>query len=279
MLTRMGWNTNDEHAKHDPTLPFKDSSRGERLQRVMAAGGIASRRKCEAMIEAGEVKVNGICIDFLPAWVDATKDRITIADRRLNLHALNVYVMYYKPRGIVCTMSDPEGRQCIGDIVTHHSGTRIFPVGRLDMESQGFLILTNDNALSNELTHPRHGISKTYEVTVRGKLDEATIGKLQKGIYLVDAHTRHDSSRKGTRAKIENIEIVRHDRDRTLIKITLAEGRNRQIRRMLALVGHPVKRLRRTHIGPVALKGLRPGQWRDLTQKEINALQNSIRRH
>ena len=230
------------------------------------------------MIESGEVKVNGICIDFLPAWIDPTTDRITIADRKLNLHADNVYLMYYKPRGVVCTMADPEGRPCIGDIVVHPSGTRIFPIGRLDMESQGLLLLTNDNMLANELTHPKHKVSKTYEVTVRGKVNEETLAKLQKGIFLADAYTKHDDKKKGQRATIKDIELVRHDRDRTLLKITLTEGRNRQIRRMLAIVGHPVKRLRRTHIGPVALKGLRPGQWRDLTIQEFNALEHSVRR-
>jgi pseudouridine synthase len=274
----MGWNTNQEKSNHDPTLPFKEATRGERLQRVMAAGGIASRRKCEEMIESGEVKVNGIVINFLPAWIDPKTDRITIADRKLNLHAENVYVMYYKPRGIVCTMADPEGRPCIGDIVKHPTGTRIFPIGRLDMDSQGLLLLTNDNILANELTHPKHKVSKTYEVTVRGKITDDTLAKLQKGIYLADAYTKHDSKKKGQRATIKDIEIVRHDRDRTLLKITLTEGRNRQIRRMLAIVGHPVKRLRRTHVGSVALKGLRPGQWRDLTAQEFNALENSVRR-
>ena len=277
-LTKMGWNTNTEPSEHDPTLPFKDAKRGQRLQRVMAAGGIASRRKCEEMIESGEVKVNGVVINFLPAWIDPSTDRITIADRKLNLHADNVYVMYYKPRGIICTMADPEGRPCIGDIVRHPSGSRIFPIGRLDMDSQGLLLLTNDNILTNELTHPRHSVSKTYEVTVRGRVNEETIEKLQKGIYLADAHTKHDSKRHGQKATIKGVEVVRHDRDRTLLKITLAEGRNRQIRRMLAIVGHPVKRLRRTHIGSVALKGLRPGQWRDLTLQEFNSLQNSVRR-
>ncbi len=273
----MGWNTNNKNSNSDATAPFRDSARGERLQRVMANGGIASRRKCEEMIEEGKVKVNGIRVDFLPAWVNPSIDKITIVDQKLNLHADSIYIMYYKPRGIVCTMSDPEGRQCIGDIISHPSG-RVFPIGRLDMESQGLLLLTNDNMLANELTHPRHGMSKTYEVTVRGKVNDSTIAKLQKGVYLADAHTKHDSNRSGKRANIDTIEIVRHDRDRTLLKITLKEGRNRQIRRMLAVVGHPVKRLRRTHIGQVALKGLRPGQWRDLTQPEINVLQNSIRR-
>ena len=274
----MAWNTNEKTPNHDPTAPFRDSTNGERLQRVMAAGGIASRRKCEELIEAGKVKVNGIRVDFLPAWVNPKVDKITVVDQKLNLHSDSVYLMYYKPRGIICTMDDPEGRPCIGDIVSHPSGTRIFPIGRLDMDSQGLLLLTNDNILANELTHPKHGMSKTYEVTVRGKLTEEAIQKLQKGIYLADAHTKHDSSRGGKRASIESIEVVRHDRDRTLLKLTLKEGRNRQIRRMLAVVGHPVKRLRRTHIGEVALKGLSPGQWRDLTPQEVNVLQHSIRR-
>jgi pseudouridine synthase len=274
----MGWNINESESNQDQTAPFRDASRGERLQRVMANGGIASRRKCEEMIEEGKVKVNGILIDFLPAWVDPKIDKITVVDHKLNLHADDIYLMYYKPRGIVCTMSDPEGRPCIGDIVTHPTGSRIFPIGRLDMDSQGLLLLTNDNAIANELTHPKHGMSKTYEVTVRGRVEQDTITKLQKGIYLADAHTKHDSYRGGKRAHVELIEIVRHDRDRTLLKLVLKEGRNRQIRRMLAITGHPVKRLRRTHIGELALKGLRPGQWRDLTQKEINVLQHSIRR-
>ena len=249
-----------------------------RLQKVKASGGIASRRKCEDMIKAGEVKVNGILIDFLPAWIDPKRDRITISDRKLNLHAEDIYVMYYKPRGIVCTMSDPQGRPCIGDIVSHSSGTRIFPIGRLDMDSQGLLLLTNDNALANELTHPKHNVSKTYEVSVRGKVEDETVTKLQKGIFLSDAHTKHDSRKKGQRATIKHLEIVRHDRDKTLLRITLSEGRNRQIRRMLAIVGHPVKRLKRTHVGPVALKGLRPGQWRDLTAQQFNALEQAVRR-
>jgi pseudouridine synthase len=273
----MGWNTNDKNSKSDATDPFRDSTRGERLQRVMASGGIASRRKCEEMIEEGKVKVNGVRVDFLPAWVNPAIDKITIVGHKLNMHTDPIYVMYYKPRGIICTMSDPEGRKCIGDIIAHPIG-RIFPIGRLDLDSQGLLLLTNDNTLANELTHPRHGMSKTYEVTVRGNLQEETISKLQKGIYLSDAHTKHDHKRSGKKANIDSIEIIRHDRDRTLLKIVLKEGRNRQIRRMLAVVGHPVKRLRRTHIGQVSLKGLRPGQWRDLTQQEVNLLLHSIRR-
>ena len=274
----MGWNITKSNTEDDPTAPYRESTRGERLQRVLAAGGIASRRKCEEMIQSGVVRVNGVCINFLPAWVDSKLDRITVEDQRLNLHADDIYVMYYKPRGIVCTMQDPQHRPCVGSVVQHHSGTRIFPIGRLDMDSQGLLLLTNDNVLANELMHPRHGISKTYEVAVRGKLSEDTLAKLKKGIYLADEHTRHDKRKKGQRAKIDTISIERVDRDRTILKITLSEGRNRQVRRMLAIVGHPVKRLRRTHIGPLALKGLKPGQWRDLTPKEVTSIRQSIRR-
>mgnify|MGYP000641847739 CR=1 FL=1 len=125
----MVWNTNQEKSDYDPTLPFKDASRGQRLQRVMAAGGIASRRKCEEMIESGKVKVNGIRVDFLPAWVNPKVDKITVEDHKIKFHAEPVYLMYYKPRGIICTMSDPEGRPCIGDIIQQHSGSRIFPSG------------------------------------------------------------------------------------------------------------------------------------------------------
>ena len=149
----MGWNINESESNQDQTAPFRDASRGERLQRVMANGGIASRRKCEEMIEEGKVKVNGIRIDFLPAWVDPKIDKITVVDHKLNLHADDIYLMYYKPRGIVCTMSDPEGRPCIGDIVAHPTGLRVFPIGRLDMDSQGLLLLTNDNAIANELSN------------------------------------------------------------------------------------------------------------------------------
>ena len=274
----MGWNNTETNTEDDPTAPYRESSRGERLQRVLAAGGIASRRKCEEMIQSGVVRVNGVCINFLPAWVDSKLDYITIEDQRLNPHADDIYVMYYKPRGIVCTMQDPQKRPCVGSIVQHHSGIRIFPIGRLDMDSQGLLLLTNDNVLANELMHPRHGIPKTYEVSVRGKLNEETLAKLKKGIYLADEHTRHERGKRGQRAKIETISIERHDRDRTLLKLTLTEGRNRQVRRMLAIVGHPVKRLRRTHIGALALRGLKPGQWRDLTPKEITSIRRSIRR-
>jgi 23S rRNA pseudouridine2605 synthase len=273
----MAWNVDKKGDKHDPRAVYREPSRGVRLQRVMVDGGIASRRKCEALIEEGEVRVNGVVVDFLPAWVDVAQDRITVKDRKLKFSAETVYIMYYKPRGIVCTASDPEGRRCVGDIVQHHSGTRIFPIGRLDMESQGLLLLTNDRQLTNQLTHPKHEVSKVYEVSVKGTVEQETLEKLRKGIYISDVHTRHDEQQRARRAKVELIELIRTDRGKSLLKIELSEGRNRQIRRMLAIVGHPVKRLRRIQIGPLELKGLRTGQWRDLLPQEITAIKSAAK--
>ncbi|MDP7009464.1 MAG: pseudouridine synthase [Phycisphaerales bacterium] len=271
----MGWNSSTANKDDDPRNIYKDASRGVRLQRVLVDGGIASRRKCEQLIEEGEVRVNGVVVDFLPAWVDIAQDRITVKDRKLRFNATPVYVMYYKPRGIVSTASDPEGRRCVGDIVQHHSGTRIFPIGRLDMESQGMLLLTNDRQLTQELTHPKHEVTKIYEVTVKGTVEQETLEKLKKGVFISDVHTRHDEKQQAKRARVESIELVRADRGKSLLKVELSEGRNRQIRRMLAIVGHPVKRLRRIQIGPLQLKGLRSGQWRDLLPNEVQALKKA----
>ncbi|HJN71386.1 MAG: rRNA pseudouridine synthase [Phycisphaerae bacterium] len=273
----MAWNADKKKGSHDPRAIYRDAARGVRLQRVMVDGGIASRRKCEELITEGDVRVNGIVVDFLPAWVDIAQDKITVKDRKLKFNAESVYIMYYKPRGIVCTASDPEGRRCVGDIVHHHSGTRIFPIGRLDMESQGLLLLTNDRQLTNQLTHPKHEVPKVYEVTVKGTVEQETLEKLRKGIFISDVHTRHDEQQKARRAKVESVELVRTDRGKSQLKIELSEGRNRQIRRILAIVGHPVKRLRRVQIGPLELKGLRTGQWRDLLPQEITAIKKAAK--
>jgi 23S rRNA pseudouridine2605 synthase len=273
----MAWNVDKKSGDHDSRAIYRDASRGVRLQRVMVDGGIASRRKCEELIAEGEVRVNGTVVDFLPAWVDISQDKITVKDRKLKFNAEPVYIMYYKPRGIVCTASDPEGRRCVGDIVQHHSGNRIFPIGRLDMESQGLLLLTNDRQLTNQLTHPKHEVSKVYEVSVKGTVEQETLEKLRKGIFISDVHTRHDEQQKARRAKVESIELIRTDRGKSLLKIELSEGRNRQIRRILAIVGHPVKRLRRIQIGPLELKGLRTGQWRDLLPQEIAAIKRAAK--
>ena len=277
-LPQMGWSTQQSKnpAGDDATSPYRDAARGRRLQRVLAEGGVASRRKCEALIEGGKVKVNGTVVDFLPAWVDPIQDRIAVEGHRLNLHEPTVVVMYYKPRDVVCTTADPEGRRCVTDIVEHPSGVHILPVGRLDMESQGLLLLTNDRKLLQQLTHPSHGVPKVYEVTVRGQMEPETLAKLRKGVYLSDVHSRHDTRKRAKRAQMKSVEIIHASRDRTRLRLVLDEGRNRQVRRMFSHVGHPVKRLLRVEVGPLRLKGLRPGQWRDLLPTEITALRRAV---
>jgi pseudouridine synthase len=159
------------------------------------------------------------------------------------------------------------------DHVRHHSKARLFPVGRLDIESSGLLLLTNDGELSNRITHPKHGIPKKYEVTVTGTIDDAALAKLRKGIYLVDERGPRPT---GKRTAGIDVEVIKRDRDRTRLMLNLHEGRNRQVRRMLAALGYPVRKLRRVTLGPLSLKGLRAGEWRDLLPKEIAMLKKAV---
>jgi 23S rRNA pseudouridine2605 synthase len=248
---------------------FKDKGRGERLQRVLADAGVASRRECEELIEAGEVTVNGHLITDLPAWVDPKRDHIHVRGKRLRITTDHVYVMLYKPKGVVCTNDDPEGRRRAIDLVDHPSRARLFPVGRLDMDSTGLLLLTNDGDLANRLTHPRHGIHKTYEVAVKGSLDEDAVAKLERGLFL------NDRTRGGSKTQPSRLKLIKRDRDRTKMLMELREGRNRQIRRMMLEVGHPVKSLKRISMGPLKLRGLRSGQWRDLLPDELKTLHDA----
>jgi 23S rRNA pseudouridine2605 synthase len=252
---------------------FKDSARGQRLQRVLADAGVASRRESEELIAAGEVTVNGHVITELPVWVDPQRDHIHVRGKRLRITTDRVYVMLYKPKDVVCTNDDPEGRRRAIDLVDHPSRARLFPVGRLDMDSTGLLLLTNDGELANKLTHPRHGIHKVYEVTVKGSLDEDAVAKIERGIFL---HDRKQG--RGSKTQHSRLKLIKRDRDRTKLLMELREGRNRQIRRMMLEVGHPVKKLKRVQMGPLKLKGLRSGQWRDLLPDELKALQSAASR-
>jgi len=258
--------------------PFTNESRGPRLQKVLAAAGIASRRDCEALIEAGEVEVNGILIDALPAWVDPEKDEIRVAGQRLSRREAAVYVMLYKPRGTVTTNSDPQERRRAVDLVNHPSGARLFPVGRLDVDSAGLLLLTNDGELANRLTHPRYGVHKIYEVTVDGRLSDEDVERLERGIFLSDERTTH-GKRTGGAARASKLTRVHTERDRTVLLMELGEGRNRQVRRMLLHVGHKVRRLVRVQMGPLKLKDLQPGEWRELTGAELTSLKRAAARH
>jgi pseudouridine synthase len=243
------------------------------LQKVLAEAGVGSRRNCEELIEAGAVKVNGHTVQSLPAWVDPVKDHITVDGRPIRRQQPHIYVMLFKPRGVVSTNSDPEGRPRAIDLVNHPSRARLYPVGRLDMESSGLLLLTNDGELANRLTHPRHEVHKLYEITISGSLDDEAVSKLERGIFLPQ---RRQPA--GSKTAPSRLSLIKRDRDRTRILMELGEGRNRQIRRMMARLGHKVRKLRRVQLGPLKLKGLQPGQWRELTKQELAALQKAAHR-
>ena len=264
-MSPAGWPKSKKDESFDP----HDRTRGRRLHKLLAEAGVGSRRACETLIESGEVEVNGRTVDTLPAWADPERDEITVNGERVVVPNLHVYVLLNKPRGVVCTNNDPEGRRRAIDLVQHPSQIRLYPVGRLDADSGGLLLLTNDGDLANRLTHPRYGVHKTYEVMVKGNMDEETLDKLRRGFFLPER------DRPGRRATLAHVERIRGSRDRTALRVELREGRNRQVRRMLLAVGHPVRQLRRVSLGPLVLKGLRPGQWRDLLPAEITALKKA----
>ncbi len=248
---------------------FTDASRGQRLHKVLAECGVASRRACERLIAEGAVEVNGIPVTRLPAWVDPVHDEIRVNGRRIRPPQRHVYVMLFKPRGVVCTNADEQGRRRAVDLVRHPSGARLFAVGRLDVDSSGLLLMTNDGEFANRLTHPRYHLSKVYDVTVRGEVSRKTIERLERGLWLGDRRGSAD------RTHHARLKVTKRDRERTRLRMELHEGRNRQIRRMMARVGHPVKRLRRVQIGPLKLKGLRVGEWREPTPAEMSALKRA----
>jgi len=227
----------------------------QRLQKVLASAGVASRRKCEELILDGLVRVNRKVVDKLPVFVDPDKDIITVNGKKI--HAVRkVYFLLNKPKGVVCTNSDPQGRRKAIDIVSARQ--RIFCAGRLDIDTTGLIILTNDSELSNRLTHPRYGLAKTYVAGVKGEISGERIEKLKRGIWLADGKT--------TRASVK---ILKRSRKESFLEIIIRQGLNRQIRRMLAKVGLPIKSLKRTRIGKLSIRGLGVGSFRQLTNAEI----------
>ena len=232
-----------------------------RLQKYMSENGIASRRKSEEMIEAGKVKVNGR-VATLGDKVDPIRDKIVVSGKRVVRNKTKMYVMLHKPRGFVTTMSDELGRKCVSELV-EDAGVRLFPVGRLDRNSEGLLLMTNDGAFSNMLTHPSRHVSKVYRVTVREKVTEEQLTKLTEGIML-----------DGTKTLPCDIHIIDKGENRTVLNVVLYEGRNRQIRRMCEAVGLTVIRLKRTEIAGVRLGMLPQGKWRELNEKETQHLTN-----
>ncbi len=230
----------------------------QRLQKVLAAAGVDSRRKCEELITAGAVRVNRRLVDELPAFVDPEKDVITVYGKKI--HAVpKVYFLLNKPSGVICTNSDPQGRKKAIDLVP--AGQRIFCVGRLDIDTTGLIILTNDSELTNRLTHPRYELAKTYVATVKGAIDAAAAEKLKRGVWLSEGKTARAA-----------IKILKRAHNESMIEITIRQGLNRQVRRMLAKVGLSVKSLKRTKIGKISIRGLGVGRFRTLKKPEVEYL-------
>jgi len=227
----------------------------QRLQKVLAAAGVDSRRKCEELILDGAVRVNRKVVDKLPVFVDPERDVITVNGKKIRA-AKKVYFLLNKPKGVICTNSDPQGRKKAIDLV--RTGERIFCVGRLDADTTGLIILTNDSELSNILTHPRYEIAKTYVVRVKGEIKPEQIEKLKKGVWFAEGKTGRAS-----------VKILKRGHKESLVEVTIRQGLNRQVRRMLAKVGLPVKSLTRIRIGRLTARGLGVGKFRALAKAEI----------
>jgi len=233
-----------------------------RLQKILSQAGIASRRAAEKLIADGRVTVNGETIREMGVKADVSADDIRVDGRRVKAPARLRYILLNKPRGYVTTRSDPQRRPTVIDLL---GGVPeyVYPVGRLDYDTEGLLLLTNDGDLAARLTHPRHGVERTYEARVAGMPDDAALARLRTGIPL-DGH-------RTLPAVVAVLKERRRDGDGVLL-MTIREGRNRQVRRMCEAVGHPVQTLRRTRIGPMSDRRLRSGEWRELTALEVEKL-------
>lgn len=230
-----------------------------RIQKVLSEYGIASRRKAEEMIKSDLVEVNGE-IAKIGDKIDLSRDKIFVAGRPLELNIKKYYLMLYKPRGFISTMSDEFGRKCVASLVKDIPA-RVYPVGRLDKDSEGLLLMTNDGDFSNKVLHPSKEIEKKYRVTVKPKITEDKLTKLS-SITKIDDY------------KIEpaKINVLKAAEDRTVLEIIIKEGKNRQIRKMCEQAGLEVARLKRTAIGDLKLGMLQPGKWRELFPQEIKKL-------
>jgi len=239
---------------------------GIRLQKVLAQAGVASRRAAEDLIFRGRVEVNGEKVTEQGRRVDPAKDVIRVDGLRIPPKAEHQYVVLNKPRGVVSTMEDPRGRPALQELVSTHTDERLFHVGRLDAETEGLLILTNDGEFSQRMMHPSFEVPKVYVAEIAGVITEATVKQLRKGIVLEDGPVKPDK-----------VEVLQRGADRSLVRVTLHEGRNRIVRRLFDEIEHPVRQLSRIAIGPVRLGDLKSGALRDLTREELGALLDLVK--
>jgi 23S rRNA pseudouridine2605 synthase len=236
-----------------------------RLQKLLAQSGVASRRKCEELMLAGLVEVDGEVVTRLGTKVDPTTAVIRVDGKRLPPVSPHVYLVLNKPRGVVSTMSDPEGRPTLSDFVGGRP-ERLFHVGRLDTDTDGLILLTNDGDFAQRVAHPSYELDKTYVAEVDGVVAKQTVARLRQGVTLEDGPV-----------EVSAAKVVSSTADRSIVELVIHEGRNRIVRRLLDEVGHPVRRLTRTAIGPVLLRGLRNGQLRELTLDELGVLLDAAR--
>ncbi|GHU65671.1 pseudouridine synthase [Clostridia bacterium] len=239
-------------------------NQGIRLQKYLAMCGIGSRRRCETLITDSRVSVNGAVVSELGSRV-GTGDTVTLDGREVKPETERVVILYHKPMGEIVTSSDPMGRATVMDHFRDYP-LRLYPIGRLDYDSEGLLLLTNDGALTERLLHPRHEVAKTYLTRVAGDMTETALTSLRKGVDIGDGL-----------AAPADAHVIRRTHSESVLLMTIHEGRNRQVRRMCEAVGFPVTKLRRVQFGPIQLGELKRGQWRELTVSEVQALGDAVR--
>lgn len=237
-----------------------------RLQKLIAGTGLASRRKAEEMITAGRVTVNGKIVRELGTKVDADKDHVKVDGRHIRAAQPYVYVLLHKPKNVMSTLQDPEGRPTVKDFLPGVT-VRVFPVGRLDFDSEGLMLLTNNGSLAQTLLHPKYHVPKTYLVKVKGVLKEEDIQALETGVQLDDGVTAP-----------AHVKKIRKAESNSWVEITIHEGRKHQVKRMLEAVGHPVLKLVRVRMGSLALGNMAPGEYRFLTDREANVLRDLVKK-
>lgn len=232
---------------------------GVRLQKVLASAGVASRRVCEEMIVKGRIKVNNKVIRELGSRIDPVNDQVQVDGRPIQLDPDRVYFAFHKPKGVVSTMQDENGRPCLSDYFVGLD--RVFNVGRLDAETTGLLLMTNDGEMANQLAHPSYEVEKLYVAKVRGQITRVEMQQLKDGVKLEDGLAKADSAR-----------VLDQSEQTSLVELTLHSGKNRVVRRMLEAVGFPVLDLTRKSFGPLRLGNIKPGQFRELNKMEIGLL-------
>jgi 23S rRNA pseudouridine2605 synthase len=234
-----------------------------RLQKLLAQAGIASRRAAEEIIRDGRVKIDGRVVAKMGVTVDPAASVVTFDGRRVLPPARHTYLLLNKPARVVCTMSDPEGRRTVRDLLPPGLG-RVYPVGRLDWDAEGVLLLTDDGDLANRLMHPRFAVERTYHVKVKGRMEQAAMARLESGVYLEDG-----------RARAENVRFLRRTSENSWVALTLREGRHHEVKRMCLAVGHPVQKIHRVSYAGVEIGRLPLGHLRPLTPGEVGALKKA----